>query len=347
MAGAGAGRAALARAVGAGAGAGAGVVGGRGARAAAAAAAGPGPGSAAAYGVCEDGPARMSTQSGTEWLAGAPRGAYTTARTVGGGAVYEFSRHVQRTAESAALMLPGDCPEPAGGRGLSRADVVEPALLRPHIEHSLRAAAGCFRENRPDHAGELRLTVLVALEGQAGPRVWAHVGPLPPRPARPVRVWTAGAPRQNARAKDSDWVRQREGLEALKGDEVEEIVLVDSAGDLLEGLSSNFFALVGGSLQTAEEGVLMGTVRAAALDVCAREGVPVERRAPKAADMAAWEGAFISSTSRLLLPVDEIARVSASGAVLEKRTFPRSPLADRLERLVLEDVQRRSESVFF
>ena len=63
--------------------------------------------------------------------------------------------------------------------------------------------------------------------------------------------------------------------------------------------------------------------------------------------MAAWEGAFISSTSRLLLPVDEIARVSASGAVLEKRAFPRSPLADRLERLVLEDVQRRSESVFF
>ena len=91
----------------------------------------------------------------------------------------------------------------------------------------------------------------------------------------------------------------------------------------------------------------MGTVRAAALDVCAREGVPVERRAPKATDMAAWEGAFISSTSRLLLPVDEIARVSASGAVLEKRAFPRSPLADRLERLVLEDVQRRSESVFF
>ena len=342
---AGAGRTALARAVAGGAGAGAGL-GGRGARAAAGAA-GPGPGSAAAYGVCEDGAARMSTQSGKEWLAGAPRGAYTTARTVGGGAVYEFTRHVQRTAESAALMLPGDRPEPAAGGGLSRADVVEPALLRPHMEHSLRAAAGCFRENRPDHAGELRLTVLVALEGPAGPRVWSHVGPLPPRPARPVRVWTAGAPRQNARAKDSEWIRQREGLEALKGPDVEEVVLMDAAGDLLEGLSSNFYALVGGALQTAEEGVLLGTVRAAALDVCAREGVPVERRAPKAADMAAWEGAFISSTSRLLLPVDEIARVSDSGEVLEAHAFPRSPLADRLERLVLEDVQRRSETVFF
>tara|TARA_B100000674_G_C37585751_1_gene798451 strand:+ start:273 stop:755 length:483 start_codon:yes stop_codon:yes gene_type:complete len=160
-------------------------------------------------------------------------------------------------------------------------------------------------------------------------------------------VWTAGAPRQNARAKDSEWIRQREGLEALKGPDVEEVVLMDAAGDLLEGLSSNFYALVNGALQTAEEGVLLGTVRAAALDVCAREGVPVERRAPNAADMAAWEGAFISSTSRLLLPVDEIARVSDSGEVLEAHAFPRSPLADRLERLVLEDVQRRSETVFF
>ena len=335
----GAGRAALARAVGAGA------AGGGGA-AVRGLVSGSGSAAAAAYGVCEDGRVRMSEKSGTEWLAGAPRGAYTTARTVGGRAVYEFSQHVKRTADSVALMLKDGALAGATGGALSRDDAVEPALLRPHVEASLRAAAGCFRENWPDHDGELRLTVLVALEGPIDQRVWAHVGPLPPRPERPVRVWAVGAPRENARAKDSAWVRQRGGLEALKPDDIQEIVLVDGKGDLLEGLSSNFYALSDGSLQTAEEGVLLGTVRAAALDVCEREGIPVERRAPNVADMAGWEGAFISSTSRLLLPVDEIALVSESGEVKESRKFPRNPVADRLELLVLEDIQRRSEPVF-
>merc|ERR1711871_642930 len=98
-----------------------------------------------------------------------------------------------------------------------------------------------------------------------------------------------GAPRGNARAKDSAWVRQRGVLEALKPDDVQEIVLVDGEGDLLEGLSSNFYALSDGSLQTAEEGVLLGTVRAAALDVCEREGIPVKRQAPNIADITNWK----------------------------------------------------------
>jgi branched-subunit amino acid aminotransferase/4-amino-4-deoxychorismate lyase len=44
-----------------------------------------------------------------------------------------------------------------------------------------------------------------------------------------------------------------------------------------------------------------------AVQVCAERGVPVVLRAPLLSELGSWQGAFISSTSRLLLPVCEVA----------------------------------------
>ncbi|MER0387601.1 aminotransferase class IV, partial [Vibrio vulnificus] len=60
-----------------------------------------------------------------------------------------------------------------------------------------------------------------------------------------------------------------------------------------------------GTVYTAGTGVLAGTVREVILQVAAREGIPVVLEPPRLADLHRWEGCFISSTSRLLLPVDE------------------------------------------
>lgn len=43
-----------------------------------------------------------------QWLATAPRGAYTTARTVRGNLVFKLSSHIQRLATSANLMMDAD-----------------------------------------------------------------------------------------------------------------------------------------------------------------------------------------------------------------------------------------------
>lgn len=75
-------------------------------------------------------------------------------------------------------------------------------------------------------------------------------------------------PRVNAKAKDSEWVRQRKAWEDGKPADVNEVLLVSQGGQLLEGLTSNFFVLgPGGEVQTAEEGVLSGTVRELILEV--------------------------------------------------------------------------------
>jgi branched-subunit amino acid aminotransferase/4-amino-4-deoxychorismate lyase len=88
---------------------------------------------------------------------------------------------------------------------------------------------------------------------------------------------------------------------------INELLLSDpESGAVLEGSQTNFFAIVGGTVHTAGEGVLAGTVRRLTLEVCEREGIPVVLSPPRLADAAEkWEGAMISSTSRLLLPIDE------------------------------------------
>lgn len=184
------------------------------------------------------------------------------------------------------------------------------ATLRPRIERQSAAALRAMM-SRPDAAAdeEYRITLLAdaPAQGEGGDvqlRVLAEV--MAYRPPPRVVCLAGGRPRRDARAKDSDWVRQRAALEAEKVAGVEEVVLVGAGGALMEGTQTNFFAVLDGAVHTAGEGVLEGTVRALLLDACAAAGIPVRLQAPSLADLPRWEGCLIGSTSRLALPVHEL-----------------------------------------
>ncbi|KAI8464193.1 MAG: hypothetical protein J3K34DRAFT_123071 [Monoraphidium minutum] len=354
------------------------------------------------------------------WLQAAPRGAYTTARTVGDGArVLKLSSHVARLAQSATLMAQADSQlvTSEGPPGPS----FSPEQLRPCVLSCVGATIAAFREGACAGGGagaapaqqacetgeqqqqqeqegdgavegeqqeqqeqrqgggaaegeqqqeqrQLKLTMLMTWRAAGDFDLWCHGEALPPRPRPPVRLQIRGLPRANARAKDSEWVRQRRALEATKPPGVNEVVLATPGGELMEGLSSNFFALQGGALVTADEGVLSGTVREVVLQVCHDLGLPVHLRPPKISEAPEWQAAFISSTSRLLLPADEVSWVappSAScggdgdnggggdggngggggGGAPQSRAFERHPLAARLEAAVAARILRESEAV--
>lgn len=72
----------------------------------------------------------------------------------------------------------------------------------------------------------------------------------------------------NAKAKDSEWVRQRQALEQQQPRDVNETILMGPDGSLTEGLTSNFFVVsAAGEVVTANEGALNGTVREVVLQV--------------------------------------------------------------------------------
>ncbi len=109
--------------------------------------------------------------------------------------------------------------------------------------------------------------------------------------------------RRNPAAKTSDWMRQR--LQAATPAGIYETFLVDSQGRLLEGLTSNFFAVIAGELRSAGDGVLAGIARQVVFEVC-RGQLPLSLEAPTLAELPHFSEAFLSSSSRGLIPVVEI-----------------------------------------
>ena len=326
---------------------------------------------AAPFVVAYDGIASPSEMSSKDFLLNNPSGAYTTARTCSQARrLFEWDTHTTRTAASVEAMVLGD--KTAADLSEQQAGVLAalatPSALSPRLDATVASAMRCYVDAH-GYETELKVTVLVSWKeqcdasaaaaaapaaGEAKPplgSIACHVAPLPPLPTSPVRVEVRGAPRANALAKDSAWVADRAPLEDLmrasRAGALNELLLASESGELLEGSQTNFYAIVDGAVVTAGEGILAGTVRRLLLEVCEREGIPVILRPPKLEEMATWQGALISSTSRLMLPIDRLyvpAEGQPSGEADLRAEFDTAPgsLAARLQELVAGEVVTHS-----
>lgn len=223
-----------------------------------------------------------------------PQGAYTTFRTYGGRGVVRLGSHLRRLEESVRLQgQPGEI-DVAGAR----------------------RAIGAALDATSHPESRVRLTF-------APPRLFVAIGPFS---ALPDRLYTAGVAcvtlemsRSNPHAKDTRFIATAEGAYRSLPKGVEEGLLVAEDGDILEGLSSNFFVVAGGILRTEEDRVLLGVTRSLVLEVA--EGLmPVERRAVRRDALSEIEEAFITSVSRQVLPVVRIDDRPVGGGRVGPRT---------------------------
>ena len=111
--------------------------------------------------------------------------------------------------------------------------------------------------------------------------------------------------RENPHAKDTRFIATAQDAYGRLPPGVEEGLIVGADGAVLEGLSSNFFAVLDGALRTEEERVLVGVTRSLVLEVAAGL-MPVDRRAVRRDDLPRIDEAFVTSVSREVLPVVEI-----------------------------------------
>jgi branched-chain amino acid aminotransferase len=82
--------------------------------------------------------------------------------------------------------------------------------------------------------------------------------------------------------------------------------LVNSKGQILEGLSSNFFAVRQEEIWTEDQNVLSGIVRSMVLEVARSAGIPVHLTAIQNSELESIEEAFLTNTSRSVLPIHKI-----------------------------------------
>jgi branched-chain amino acid aminotransferase len=116
-------------------------------------------------------------------------------------------------------------------------------------------------------------------------------------------VTLPGSVRHNPAAKTTGWMHDRDSAKIPEG--IYTGLLVDEGGHILEGVSSNFYGVLNGELRTAGEGVLAGIAQQVVFTVA--EGIlPVKRTALHVQDIPHMSEAFVTSSSRGIVPVIEI-----------------------------------------
>lgn len=213
-----------------------------------------------------------------------PEGAYSTFRTFGGNRVLCFEDHVIRLEESARLT--------------GRAVVVDAAGLRGVLRNLLPRAG----------MEDVRVRLTLDLAGTPG-MMFISLEPLLPPPdwkySQGVRAVTCALRRPNPKAKSTGFIPQAEIARQAIPEGVEEGLMVER-GTVLEGLSSNFFAVDEGDVVTAPGEVLEGITRRLVLEEIAGADLPLRREAPALNRLANWTEAWITSSSRGVMPVVQI-----------------------------------------
>lgn len=129
-----------------------------------------------------------------------------------------------------------------------------------------------------------------------------------------------GARRAHPEAKTSGWMSERQAFALPPG--TYEGLLVSEADEILEGATSNFYAVLDGELRTAEADVLLGIARQIVVEV-APEILPLRREPIRRGDLPRVSEAFLTSSSRAVLPIRSI-----DGVLLGAR----GPWTDRIAR---------------
>ena len=210
-----------------------------------------------------------------------PAGVYTTSNTLNETQTLLLDAHLERL-EASARQIGMDW----------RCD-------RPRLRAALRKmiAESGFGDTR------FRLTVPSSHSNLVIISIEPYTPPSEALIRRGVRCDTTSAlARQNPAAKSSLWMRQRQALEESRSPDTYETFLLDEDGAILEGAGSNFYAIIGGELRTAGTGVLAGISRRVVLDI--RAGIiPLRLQAPRLDELPRFAEAFLSSSSRGIIPV--------------------------------------------
>ncbi|GAP06372.1 branched-chain amino acid aminotransferase [Anaerolinea thermolimosa] len=215
-----------------------------------------------------------------------PEGVYTTLRTYQKTKVIIFEQHIKRLVDSAQRL----------GKVVS--------VREGEIRNALRQII-----QTQQYEGELRFRIYIDLADHSG-QTFLFVEPLETPPAeaytRGVKVKTESMKREHPEAKSTQFIAVAEALRKEWINGFNEIIMVDETGEMLEGLSSNFFAVQSGVVWTAGKGVLPGTTREIVLEVLHESGIPIHLQGFSCHHLRFLDEAFITSVSRGVLPVVEI-----------------------------------------
>jgi branched-chain amino acid aminotransferase len=224
------------------------------------------------------------SQSLDQYNSKIPSGVYTTFRTYQANKVMAIASHFNRLEESASL------------------------LNKPlHIDQDLvrSVLTDLFQAN----SGDTRVRIVVDLTVNEGD-IYIFQEKLQTLPLEAytngLKAITRTMQRENPQAKTTNFISTarlyRNGLDQ----DVNEVLMLDEQNHFLEGLSSNFFAVIDNQIYTAPYGVLSGLTRDILLQLANDLNLKVRFEFVSYDQIKQFQETFITSASRAVLPIVKI-----------------------------------------
>ena len=213
-----------------------------------------------------------------------PEGAYVTFRTYEGIKAFHLKDHISRLINTLRVAT----------------------IDKQRLDNDIRLALHTLfnEQNAGDH--RVRLIVPFSDISTLFILVEETVSPGRQQYEHGVEVITAFYERLEPERKQTGFIKASEGLRRKIIPPVNEVLLVNHDGYILEGLSSNVFFVKGNAVFTAREGILAGVTRKVVLEACDDLAIQVHLAAAKLDEISLYKEAFITSTSRAVLPVVKI-----------------------------------------
>lgn len=238
---------------------------------------------------------------------------------VSGGEVFALDRHLTRLAKSASGLGISMLDSAKVSNGITQVLQKNPKVDFGRLRITVTSGAGPLGSDRTS----AEPTLVISLAEQA---TW-------PATTKVLLVpWTRNENSPLAGLKTTSYAENVYALDAAKSQGFSEAIFCDTSGRLCEGTGSNIFLVTGDQIFTPSDasGLLRGITRDLVIEWASESGFVVVERDVDPGELWDADEVFITSSTRDVHPVSELAKLDAAGNVIDRRTLVPGLVTEKL-----------------
>ena len=249
---------------------------------------------------------------------------------VADGKVFAIDRHLARLSQSASGLGIAMPDISIINKGISQVLTRNPSINFGRLRVTVTSGAGPLGSDRTSTSP----TLVISLAEQAAWPASTKILLVP---------WTRNENSPLAGLKTTSYAENVYALDAAKRHGFAEAVFCDTSGRLCEGTGSNIFLVKGDQIFTPSDasGLLRGITRDLVIEWAKDSGFVVVERDVNPMELWDADEVFITSSTRDVHPVSELAKLDSAGNVVDRRTLASGLITEKLGNIFLTQRSER------
>jgi len=235
------------------------------------------------------------------------------------GKVFALDRHLARLAKSAAGLGISAPDAPAISAGITQVLEANPKIDFGRLRVTLTSGSGPLGSDRTSAAPTLVVSI-------------AQQSPWPTSTSVLLVPWTRNENSPLAGLKTTSYAENVYALDAAKSHGFSEAIFCDTSGRLCEGTGSNIFLVKDDQIFTPSQasGLLRGVTRDLVIEWANDSGFVVGERDVDPTELWDADEVFITSSTRDVHPVSQVAKLDQAGNVVDRRDLAPGLVTEKL-----------------